>query len=254
MTTVDVGGDAPLHIVCGAPNVAAGQKVIVATVGSTCHPMEGEPFKIKKGKIRGEVSEGMICAEDELGIGQSHDGILVLPAETPVGMGAAEALGLESDHCIEIGLTPNRTDAMGHRGVALDLRTAWSWNGGEQAAAELPALKPMPAAELTRGEGPISLQVEDAAGAPCYLGVTLSEVTVGPSPEWMQRRLRTIGIEPKNNVVDITNYVLHDLGQPLHAFDADRIGGDTVRVRKATEGEAFTALDGRPSPCPLPTS
>lgn len=245
VTTVDVGGDDPLHIVCGAPNVAAGQKVIVATVGSTCHPMEGDPFKIKKGKIRGEVSEGMICAEDELGIGQSHDGILVLPAETPVGVGAAEALGLESDHCIEIGLTPNRTDAMGHRGVALDLRTAWSWNGGEQTAAELPALKPMPAAELTRGDGPIALQVEDAAGAPCYLGVTLSDVKVGPSPEWMQRRLRTIGIEPKNNVVDITNYVLHDLGQPLHAFDADRIGGDTVRVRKATEGEAFTALDGR---------
>ena len=245
VTTVNVGGDAPLNIVCGAPNVAAGQKVIVATIGSTCHPVEGDPFKIKKGKIRGEVSEGMICAEDELGIGQDHDGILVLDPSATVGAGAAEVLGLASDHCIEIGLTPNRTDAMGHRGVARDLRAAWRWNGGEEAAPSLPALGSLPTPELTVGAGPVSLDVEAADGAPCYLGITLRNVQVGPAPEWMQRRLRTIGIEPKNNVVDITNYVLHDLGQPLHAFDADRIGGNTVRVRRAAEGEAFTALDGK---------
>ena len=245
VTTVDIGTDAPLHIVCGAPNVAAGQKVIVATVGATCHPTEGEPFKIKKGKIRGEVSEGMICAEDELGTGTSHEGILVLSSEVAVGTSAAQALGLESDHCIEIGLTPNRTDAMGHRGVARDLRAAWKWNGGAGAAPALPELQPLPEQNIQEGSGPISLQVEAPDGAPLYLGLTLKNVQVRPSPDWIQRRLRTIGIEPKNNVVDITNYVLHDLGQPLHAFDADRIGGGTVRVRRAKDEEAFTALDGR---------
>ena len=245
VTTVDIGGKAQLNIVCGAPNVASGQKVIVATIGATCHPAEGEPFKIKKGKIRGEVSEGMICAEDELGLGTNHDGILVLSPEVPVGTGAAEALGLESDHCIEIGLTPNRTDAMGHRGVARDLRAAWKWNGGADAAPSLPVLKPLPEPELQTGQGPISLRVEDDGGAPCYLGVTLGNIRVAPSPDWMQRRLRTIGIEPRNNVVDITNYVLHDLGQPLHAFDADRIDGNIVRVRRAADEESFTALDGR---------
>ncbi|MDC0600237.1 phenylalanine--tRNA ligase subunit beta [Flavobacteriales bacterium] len=243
VTTVDVGGEAPLNIVCGAPNVAAGQKVIVAGVGSVCHPLEGEPFKIKKGKIRGEVSEGMICAEDELGIGQSHDGILVLDEGLQAGSPAAAALGLESDHCIEIGLTPNRTDAMGHRGVARDLRAAWKWNGRDGQGKAMPPLEPWPSSNLALGSGPISLKVDDPEGAPCYLGVTLQNVQVGPSPEWMQHRLRTIGIEPKNNVVDITNYVLHDLGQPLHAFDADRIGGKTVVVRKAKEGEQFQTLD-----------
>lgn len=245
VTTVDVGGEAPLNIVCGAPNVAAGQKVIVATVGAVCHPSEGEPFKIKKGKIRGEVSEGMICAEDELGIGTDHDGILVLDADAPTGANAATALGLESDHCIEIGLTPNRTDAMGHHGVARDLRAAWTWNGGDGQGKSMPDLADWPSWSLENGEGPVSVRVDDATGAPCYLGLTLENVEVGPSPDWMQQRLRTIGIEPKNNVVDITNYVLHDLGQPLHAFDADRIEGDTVVVRRAHPGEAFTALDGR---------
>mgnify|MGYP002620186826 CR=1 FL=1 len=245
VTTVDVGAGDPLPIVCGAPNVAAGQKVVVATVGSTCHPLEGEPFKIKKGKIRGEVSMGMICAEDELGIGSDHDGILVLDDSVEKGTPAASALGLQSDHCIEIGLTPNRTDAMGHRGVARDLRAAWKWNGGDGEGATVADLDAMPNLDLSEGSGPISLVVEDAQGAPLYLGVTLSGVKVGPSPDWMQQRLRTIGIEPKNNVVDITNYVLHDLGQPLHAFDADKVAGATVKVRRAKPGEAFTTLDGK---------
>ena len=251
-TTVDVGGDAPLHIVCGAPNVAAGQKVVVATVGAVCHPSEGDPFKIKKGKIRGEVSEGMICAEDELGLGKGHDGILVLDAGAEVGAGAAAALGVESDHRIEIGLTPNRTDAMGHIGVARDLRAALLWNGGTGTGADVPDLAPSETGvapsetgALKEGKGPIALSVEDANGAPCYLGITLRNVQVGPSPDWMQQRLRAIGLEPKNNVIDVTNYVLHDLGQPLHAFDADRIKGHQVKVRKAKEGEAFTALDGK---------
>jgi len=245
VTTVNTGGDAPLNIVCGAPNVAAGQKVVVATVGAVCHPTEGDPFKIKKGKIRGEVSEGMICAEDELGLGKGHEGILVLDASAEVGAGAAGALGVESDHRIEIGLTPNRTDAMGHIGVARDLRAALLWNGGTGTGEGVPALTAAAPQALAEGKGPISLDVEDADGAPCYLGITLRNVQVGPSPEWLQQRLRAIGLEPKNNVVDVTNYVLHDLGQPLHAFDADRIAGQQVRVRKAKEGEAFTALDGK---------
>ena len=245
VTTVNVGGENPLHIVCGAPNVAAGQKVIVATVGAVCHPTEGEPFKIKKGKIRGEVSEGMICAEDELGLGHGHDGILVLDGNVAVGSGAAAALGVESDHRIEIGLTPNRTDAMGHIGVARDLRAAMLWNGGTGTGDGVPALTASASPALEAGQGPIALKVEDVHGAPCYLGITLRHVKVGPSPDWLQQRLRAIGLEPKNNVVDVTNYVLHDLGQPLHAFDADCISGQQVRVRKATEGEAFTALDGK---------
>ena len=245
VTTVDVGGDAPLHIVCGAPNVAAGQKVVVATVGATCHPMEGEPFKIKKGKIRGEVSEGMICAEDELGIGQGHDGILVLPEDTAVGADAAAALGVASDHCIEIGLTPNRTDAMGHIGVARDLRAALLWNGGSGQGTGIPELAPLPSSTLEEGVGPIRIEVSDEDGAPHYLGLTLRDVRVGPSPDWMQQRLRAIGLEPRNNVVDVTNYVLHDLGQPLHAFDADHISGGVVKVRKAAAGEPFKALDER---------
>ena len=245
VTTVDVGGDAPLHIVCGAPNVAAGQKVVVATVGATCHPMEGEPFKIKKGKIRGEVSEGMICAEDELGIGHGHDGILVLPEDTAVGADAAAALGVASDHCIEIGLTPNRTDAMGHIGVARDLRAALLWNGGSGQGTGIPELAPLPSSTLEEGVGPIRIEVSDEDGAPHYLGLTLRDVKVGPSPDWMQQRLRAIGLEPRNNVVDVTNYVLHDLGQPLHAFDADHISGGVVKVRKAAAGEPFKALDER---------
>lgn len=245
VTTVDVGLGEPLHIVCGAPNVAAGQKVIVATVGATCHPTGAEPFKIKKGKIRGEVSEGMICAEDELGIGTGHDGILVLPDDVAIGGPAARALGVSSDYRIEIGLTPNRTDAMGHIGVARDLRAALLWNGGTGTGTDIPEMAPLIAPTLGAGAGPIRVEVEDADGAPCYLGVTLRNVQVGPSPDWLQQRLRAIGLEPRNNVVDVTNYVLHDLGQPLHAFDADRIGGGVVKVRKAKRDEAFKALDGR---------
>lgn len=245
VTTVEVGAENPLHIVCGAPNVAAGQKVVVATVGATCYPTSGEPFKIKKGKIRGEVSEGMICAEDELGIGDGHDGILVLSGNARVGSPAAEALGVASDHCIEIGLTPNRTDAMGHVGVARDLRAALLWNGANGTGVGVSELSPLPTLEWAAGSGPIAVDVQDKTGAPQYLGLTLRNVQVGPSPDWMQQRLRSIGLEPRNIVVDVTNYVLHDMGQPLHAFDADRIEGGVVKVRKAKAGEGFTALDGR---------
>ena len=245
VTTVDVGdADALVHRVW-RPQCRRRPEGGGGHHGATCHPTEGDPFKIKKGKIRGEVSMGMICAEDELGIGTSHDGILVLDGPLENGLPAAVALGLESDHCIEIGLTPNRTDAMGHRGVARDLRAAWKWNGGDGQGADVQDLLAPPALSVDPDSGPISIDIQDADGAPIYLGVTLSGIQVGPSPDWMQQRLRTIGIEPKNNVVDITNYVLHDLGQPLHAFDADRIAGNVVRVRRAQSGEAFTTLEGK---------
>jgi phenylalanyl-tRNA synthetase beta chain len=257
LTRVDVGEDQALAIVCGAPNVAVGQYVVVATVGAVCHPSEGEPFKIKKGKIRGEVSMGMLCAEDELGLGAGHDGILVLENEgLKAGTPAAIALGLESDHVIEIGLTPNRTDAMSHYGVARDLRAALRFGDGQSDQDKaLPALKRAAGvassagatnavAELSDAACPIKVEVQAPDGAPAYLGVLLEGVQVGPSPEWLTRRLRAIGLEPRNIVVDATNYVLHDLGQPLHAFDADRIEGEEIIVRRATEKEAFKGLDG----------
>ena len=252
VTSVDVGSEEPLSIVCGAPNVAAGQKVVVATVGAFCHPSDGEPFKIKKGKIRGEVSMGMLCAEDELGLGAGHDGILVLDSSNAtgslsVGTPAAEALGLESDHVIEIGLTPNRTDGMSHFGVARDLRAALRFGDGtSDLDGDLPALQPMTGdrwATLPKGDCPIDVQVQASDGAPAYMGLLLEDVQVCASPDWLARRLRAIGLEPKNIAVDVTNYVLHDIGQPLHAFDADRIGGGKIIVRRASEGEAFLGLD-----------
>lgn len=246
LTLVDVGTGEPLSIVCGAPNVAAGQHVVVATVGAVCHPSEGEPFKIKKGKIRGEVSMGMLCAEDELGLGAGHDGILVLDQDgLAPGMPASVALGLQSDHIIEIGLTPNRTDAMSHFGVARDLRAALRFGDGESDLDEqLPSLNDMASDQLSDAACPIQLTVQAPDGAPAYLGVLLENIKVGPSPKWLARRLRSIGLEPRNIVVDVTNYVLHDLGQPLHAFDADQVEGEQIIVRRATEKEAFLGLDG----------
>lgn len=247
--TVDVGlEDGPLSIVCGASNVAKGQKVPVATVGTTLHPTGGEPFKIKKGKIRGEVSLGMICAEDELGLGSGHDGIMVLTQDAPVGADVAQVVGLEGDDVIEIGLTPNRNDAMGHWGVARDLRAGLLHGTVE-------GIGPMPADHLVlprcsdlnvalKATTSVSLSVHATEDCPHYLAVELHNVKVGPSPEWAQKRLRAIGVQPSNNVVDATNLVLHEFGNPLHAFDLDKIGGAQIVVRKAAHGEPFTTLDG----------
>ncbi len=240
VTTVDVGGDGPLQIVCGAPNVAAGQKVLVATVGTTLYAADGEEFKIKKSKIRGVESLGMICAEDELGLGTSHDGIMVLGADAIPGTPALEALEIEEDYVIEIGLTPNRIDAASHFGVARDL-AAYQRVHGEDATLSLPSVEGF-AQDCRCRE--IGVEVQDTQGAPRYSGLTITGIEVGPSPEWLQARLRAIGMNPHNNVVDITNYILHEVGQPLHAFDADKIDGGRIVVRTCPEGTPFTTLDG----------
>jgi phenylalanyl-tRNA synthetase beta chain len=241
-TMVNVGTGEPLPIVCGAPNVDAGQKVVVATVGTTLYPEDGEPFKIKKSKIRGQVSEGMICAEDEIGLGTSHDGIMVLPTEVKVGTPASEYFDIENDFTIEIGLTPNRADAMSHIGVARDLRAVLKElrEGYEDLKLEWPDVMGY-AADLK--ENPITIDVQDLEAAPRYVGLYIQGIEVKPSPAWLQNRLKAIGARPINNVVDITNFVLHEMGQPLHAFDADKIKGNKVVVRSAKAGEKFTTLD-----------
>jgi phenylalanyl-tRNA synthetase beta chain len=235
ITTVDIGTGEPSQIVCGAPNVAAGQKVIVATVNSTLYPSEGEPFKIKKSKIRGAVSEGMICAEDEIGIGASHAGIMVLDTDLPNGTPAANYFGLTSDAVFEIGLTPNRADAASHYGVARDLQALLD------AKAQLPDVSAFKIADTSKT---IAVEIENITACPRYAGITLTGIKIGPSPEWLQKRLRSIGLSPINNIVDVTNYVLHELGQPLHAFDADKITGGKVIVKTVSEGTTFTTLDG----------
>lgn len=234
VTTVNVGGSENLQIVCGAPNVAAGQKVVVATVGTTVYPLEGEPFKIKESKIRGELSQGMICAEDEIGLGKSHDGIMILANDTEVGILAKDHFKMEDDYVFEIGLTPNRADAASHLGVARDLAAYFR---SEYEIPDLTAFK-------TDNENlVIPVEVEDLDACPRYSSVTISGVTVTESPEWLKDKLKVIGLRPINNVVDITNYVLHGLGQPLHAFDADKIAGGKVIVKKAAEGTPFVTLD-----------
>ena len=234
LTTVSVGDATPRQIVCGAPNVAAGQRVVVALEGALLHPTAGEPFKIKKSKIRGVASEGMICAEDEIGLGQSHAGIMVLDTDLPDGTPAAAYFGLGSDVIFEIGLTPNRADAASHYGVARDLRALLG------QPAHLPDVSKF--ATPTAGEN-ITVTIEDEQACPRYAGLLLEGVKVGPSPEWLQRRLRSIGLSPINNVVDVTNFVLHELGQPLHAFDAEAITGGHLRVKRAEAGEHFVTLD-----------
>lgn len=234
VTTVDVGGPDLLQIVCGAPNVAEGQKVVVATVGTTVYPNEGEPFKINKSKIRGEVSEGMLCAEDEIGLGGSHAGIMVLEENTPIGIAAKDHFQMEDDFVFEIGLTPNRADAASHLGVARDLAAYF------RTSISMPEVQ---AFNVSNASLNIPVRVEDQAACPRYSSVTISGVTVKPSPDWLQDRLKVIGIRPINNIVDVTNYVLHDLGQPLHAFDADQIKGSVI-VRKCEEGTPFVTLDG----------
>ena len=240
VTTVDLGTGVPVQIVCGAPNVAAGQKVPVATIGTTLYDDKGEGFKIKKGKIRGEESHGMICAEDELGLGSGHDGIMVLDETTKIGATAAEVFDIEIDEIFEIGLTPNRSDAMSHFGVARDLRA-----GLMQQDINLELISPS-VSDFHVDERTLrfDVEVDDKEQAPRYCGISITDVTVKDSPEWIQNRLKAIGLTPKNNIVDITNYVLHELGQPLHSFDAQKVKGNKILVKTLKEGTKFTTLDG----------
>lgn len=239
LTTVDIGQGSPVQIVCGAPNVEAGQKVPVATVGTTLYSKEGEAWKIKKGKIRGEESHGMICAEDELGLGESHDGIMVLSEGLKVGTPCSEVFEIENDQVFEIGLTPNRADAMSHFGVARDLKA-----GLEQQEIQKGLLTPSTSNFLIDNRSlKIDVEVEDSQLAPRYCGVTISNIIVQESPDWLKNRLKAIGLAPINNVVDVTNYVLHELGQPLHAFDAAKIKGNKIEVKTLPAGTKFVTLD-----------
>jgi phenylalanyl-tRNA synthetase beta chain len=239
ITTVDTGDAEPRQIVCGAPNVAAGQKVVVALPGSIMYPTTGEPFEIKKSKIRGESSEGMICAEDEIGLGTSHAGIMILPDNTKVGMPAADFFMIENDWVFEIGLTPNRADAASHLGVARDLFALD--NSEDRTDLVLPEFRKL---NTDLVSGLISVQINDAELCPRYSGVYISGVKVQESPTWLQNRLKSVGLRPINNIVDITNYVMLDLGQPLHAFDADKIKGDKIIVGTLPAEKKFKTLDG----------
>ncbi len=239
ITTVNYG-DGVKTIVCGAPNVAAGEKVVVATVGCTLYPTPDEEFKIKRSKIRGVESLGMLCAEDELGIGHSHDGIILLDKSAKVGTPASEVFNLKEDYLFEIGLTPNRADAASHLGVARDL-AAYLKHNNLQGELSLPSVSDF---AVDNTSMPIELVVEAPERAPRYMGVVVKNLKLAPSPEWLQTSLRNIGISPKNNLVDITNFILHELGQPLHAFDYDKIAGSKVVVRTANQGEKMLTLDG----------
>ncbi len=239
LTSVDIGREEPVSIVCGAPNVGQGQHVLVATVGATLYPTSGDPFKIKKGKIRGEVSEGMICAEDELGLGAGHDGIIVLDKEYTPGTPAAEVYELEEDYVYDIGLTPNRSDATNHLGVAFDIAAALNIGHGKSVRVQRPDIS-----GFTEGSAdPVPVTVHDSTQAPRYAGLTIENLTVAPSPDWLRTRLRSIGVRPINNVVDVTNFILHELGQPLHAFDLDKVAGPAIHVEKLAEGTTFRSLD-----------
>lgn len=240
VTKVDLGTGEPVQIVCGAPNVTVGQKVPVATIGTTLYDDKGEPWQIKKGKIRGEASEGMICAEDELGLGESHEGIMVLDNDLVPGTALATVLDIENDTILTIGLTPNRADAMSHWGVARDLK-AGLLQKGISKKLDTPSTSSF---KIENRILKIGVEVEDSSLAPRYCGITISNIKVEASPAWLQNRLKAIGIAPLNNVVDVTNYVLHDLGQPLHAFDAAKITGNNVVVKTLPAGTKFTTLDG----------
>lgn len=240
VTTVDIGEENAVQIVCGAPNVATGQKVPVATIGTVLYDDKGEAFKIKKGKIRGEESFGMICAEDELGLGKSHDGIMVLDEKLKPGTPASQVFNIENDYTIEIGLTPNRADAMGHYGVARDLKAALKQQFNEDLQLENPADISI---EIDNQNNPVEVTVENEILCPRYTGITMEGLTVKESPKWLQNRLKAIGLSPINNVVDATNYILHDLGQPLHAFDLDKIKGNKIIVKNGWNNQKFTTLD-----------
>lgn len=236
LTTVDVGRETPLRIVCGAPNVAQGQKVVVAVPGTTIYPFNGEPFTIKSAKIRGEVSEGMICAEDEIGLGDNHAGIIVLKNDVPAGTPASRFYDIQSDYVLEIGLTPNRADATSHIGVARDIKAS------RNRLIKWPSVE---AFKVDNNALPIPVDVQNSEACPRYSALTISDVTVAESPAWLQHRLRSIGLTPINNVVDITNFVCHEMGQPLHAFDAAAIKGGKVVVKTLKEGTKFTTLDNK---------
>ncbi len=240
VTTVDIGNGKKLQIVCGATNVAAGQKVAVATIGTTLYTTEGEAWVIKKGKIRGEESEGMICAEDEIGLGKSHDGIMVLDENYKPGTLLSEVFEVENDQVFEIGLTPNRADAMSHFGTARDLKA-----GLVQKEINVELITPSVSSfQVNNRTLKIDVLVEDKKLAPRYCGLTISNLNVKSSPAWLQNRLKAIGLTPKNNLVDATNYVLHELGQPLHAFDASKISGNKIIVKTLPKGTIFKTLDG----------
>lgn len=244
VTTVNTGNGEPLQIVCGAPNVAAGQKVVVATIGTTIYPTTGEPLTMKKAKIRGVESHGMICAEDEIGMGTSHAGIMVLPDAAVAGTPAAAYFTPYVDWIYEIGLTPNRMDAMSHLGVARDVCAWLTHHGNKQVSVRSPLksgqLKPDNANGLK-----IAVEIENTQACQRYAGISISGVTIKESPEWLQNKLKAIGLRPISNVVDITNFILHETGQPLHAFDADRIAGKKIIVKNLPEGTPFLALDGK---------
>ncbi len=242
VTKVDVGAGEALQIVCGAPNVAEGQKVAVATIGTTLHFSNGESVKMKRQKLRGVESMGMICAEDELGIGASHDGIMVLDPSVKVGTPVNEVIKIDSgDIIFEIGLTPNRIDAASHFGVARDLAAAL--NAGTQ-------LPPVSAFKEGAGQG-TTVKVDNPLACPRYSGITIKGIKVQPSPEWLQKRLSAIGLRPINNVVDITNFILHEIGQPLHAFDVAKIDGGQIVVRTCDEGTLFTTTAWSESSVPM---
>jgi len=239
LTTVNVGAEVPLHIVCGATNVEVGQKVVVATIGTTLYNGD-DSFEIKKSKIRGQLSEGMICAEDEIGLGTSHDGIMVLESSTKVGMLAKTYFNIEDDFVFEIGLTPNRTDAVSHIGVARDLAAAINLiNDCKITRPSVDAFK------IDNNNLSIQVDVQDVEKCPRYSGVTLSGIEVKESPDWLKNRLKAIGLNPINNIVDVTNFVLHETGQPLHAFDADKISGNKVVVKTVADKSKFITLDDK---------
>ena len=240
VTSIAIGNREVLQIVCGASNIAKGQKVPVATVGTTLYDEDGNPWKIKKGKIRGEESHGMICSEVELGLGKSHDGIMVLDKDVVTGTLGSDIFEIENDQVFEIGLTPNRADAMSHLGVARDLKAGLLRN---EVLLELIT----PSNSSFRVENrthKIDVQVKDNNLAPRYCGLTISGIKVKESPQWIQNRLKSIGLAPINNIVDATNYVLHELGQPLHAFDSGKISGDKIIVKTVAKGTKFITLDG----------
>ena len=238
VTTVNLGQGEPVQIVCGAPNVAAGQKVVVATLGTKLYDGE-ECFTIKKSKLRGIESIGMICAEDEIGIGTGHDGIIVLPDDAVPGTPAKDYYNIKSDYVLEVDITPNRADACSHYGVARDLY-AYLIQNGRQATLTRPSVEGF---KVDNHDMDITVEVENTEACPRYAGVSIKGVTVKESPDWLQNKLRLIGLRPINNIVDITNYILHAYGQPLHCFDADKIKGGKIVVKTVAEGTKFTTLD-----------
>src|SRR5690242_12581085 len=240
LTKVNVGNGQPLQIVCGAPNVAAGQKVIVATVGTTIYPTTGEPLTMKVAKIRSVESQGMICAEDEIGLGRSHEGIMVLKEDAKVGTPAVEYFQPYEDWIYELGITPNRMDAMSHWGVAKDVCAYLSHHDKKSLR---PKIANTNSFKIDNKSLPISVTIENEKSCQRYSGVSISGVTIKESPEWLQKRLKAIGVRPINNIVDITNFIQHETGQPLHAFDADEIRGKKIIVKNLEEGTKFITLD-----------